>query len=125
MIRFSNLPASVNCRVLSMFDSSKTLDLRDPSNYRNLSRPIGAQKDSRMHYFQNKYQEALQMFADAGGESVCNPIPRHYSTHYSNPQIVLWYLLRLDPFTSAHVHLQDGVFDLPDRQFDSIEVRNS
>ena len=75
-----------------------------------------------MHYFRNRYKEALQMFANAGDESACNPIPRHYSTHYSNPQIVLWYLLRLDPFTSAHVHLQDGKFDLPDRQFDSIQV---
>ena len=38
--------------------------------------------------------------------SLFYPVPRHYSTHYSNPQIVLWYLLRLDPFTAAHIHLQ-------------------
>ncbi len=30
------------------------------------------------------------------------------------------YLLRLDPFTAAHIHLQDGVFDIADRQFHSI-----
>ena len=123
--KLGHLPFSralTTCCILCMRGSSETLDLRERSNYRNLSRPIGAQKDSRMHYFRKKYKEALKTFASAGVESVCNPIPRHYSTHYSNPQIVLWYLLRLDPFTSAHLHLQDGVFDLPDRQFDSIEV---
>src|SRR3546814_1532188 len=29
-------------------------------------------------------------------------------------------LLRLEPYTSLHIHLQDGRFDKPDRLFDSI-----
>ena len=46
--------------------------------------------------------------------------PWHFGTHYSNPQAALWYLVRLEPFTSLHIYLQDGRFDRPDRQFDSI-----
>ena len=34
---------------------------------------------------------------------------------------MLWYLLRLEPFTSFHLSLQGGKFDLPDRLFHSLE----
>ena len=30
------------------------------------------------------------------------------------------YLMRLEPYTSLHIYLQDGKFDRPDRMFDSI-----
>ena len=33
---------------------------------------------------------------------------------------MLWSLLRLEPFASLHVVLQDGKFDRPDRQFRSV-----
>ena len=46
--------------------------------------------------------------------------PFHYGTHYSTAGFVLWYLLRLEPYTALHIHLQDGRFDKPDRLFDSI-----
>jgi hypothetical protein len=66
--------------------------------------------------------------------------PFHYGTHYSNAGFVIWfarhikclkrrnkgvtrrYLLRMEPFTSLHIHLQDGRFDKPDRLFDSISA---
>ena len=48
------------------------------------------------------------------------PPPRHYATHYSNSTLVIWWLLRLEPFTSLHVFVQDGRFDRPDRQFHSV-----
>lgn len=44
----------------------------------------------------------------------------HYTTHYSNAAVVLHYLIRIDPFTSLHINLQGGKFDLADRQFLSI-----
>ena len=49
-----------------------------------------------------------------------SPPPRYFSTFYSNSSYVIWYLLRIEPFTSYHVFLQDGRFDRPDRQFYSI-----
>lgn len=49
------------------------------------------------------------------------PPPRFFSTHYSNSASVLWYLIRLEPFTSLHIFLQDGKFDRPDRQFWSMK----
>ena len=50
-----------------------------------------------------------------------NPPPRFFSTCYSNSSYVIWYLLRMEPFTSYHIFLQDGRFDRPDRQFHSIK----
>jgi hypothetical protein len=32
----------------------------------------------------------------------------HYGTHYSSAAIVLYYLLRMQPFTEQHVRLQVG-----------------
>jgi hypothetical protein len=43
-----------------------------------------------------------------------------YVTGYSNPIIVCHYLVRLQPFTAAHINLQDGRFDAPDRLFQSV-----
>merc|ERR1711991_1291194 len=34
---------------------------------------------------------------------------------------VLWYLMRMEPFTSLHIWLQDGKFDKPDRLFESVQ----
>jgi hypothetical protein len=46
--------------------------------------------------------------------------PFHYGACYSNPAFVLWYLLRLEPFSSLFIHLNDGHFDKPDRLFQSV-----
>jgi len=108
--------------------TSETLDLRDSRVFRNLERPVAVQKDSRMEYFRRRYEQSETLYEQMKSAPVSAdglsrffyPVPRHYSTHYSNPQIVLWYMLRLDPFTAAHIHLQDGVFDIADRQFHSI-----
>ena len=43
-----------------------------------------------------------------------------YGSHYSNPGLVLHYLLRLEPFTSLAVELQGGHFDVADRLFFSV-----
>ena len=55
-------------------------------------------------------------------ESFQDPvIPKfHYGSHYSNVGTVLYYLLRLEPFTEQNITLQSGTFDLPDRLFSSI-----
>ena len=47
-----------------------------------------------------------------------------YGSHYSTcAGVVLYFLLRLEPFTALHVQLQDGHFDVPDRLFASVPAR--
>lgn len=44
----------------------------------------------------------------------------HYGSHYSSAGIVLFYLLRLPPFSTENQKLQGGQFDHADRLFNSI-----
>ena len=44
----------------------------------------------------------------------------HYGSHYSNAAIVMFYLMRLEPFAALHVELQGGKFDYSDRLFSSV-----
>ena len=43
-----------------------------------------------------------------------------YGTHYSTKAIVLYYLIRMEPFTSYNRLFQGGKFDQADRLFMSI-----
>ena len=45
----------------------------------------------------------------------------HYGTHYSSAAAVLYYLIRLDPYTRHVIKFQSGKFDKPDRLFHSIK----
>lgn len=48
-------------------------------------------------------------------------IPKfHYGSHYSSAGIVLFYLLRLPPFSMENQKLQGGQFDHADRLFNSV-----
>lgn len=44
----------------------------------------------------------------------------HYGSHYSSAGIVLFYLLRLPPFSTENQKLQGGQFDHADRLFNSV-----
>ncbi len=46
--------------------------------------------------------------------------PYLYATHYSNPANVMFFLIRLEPFSTLHIELMSGKFDHADRLFDSI-----
>uniref|UniRef100_A0A7S0L8V8 BEACH domain-containing protein n=1 Tax=Coccolithus braarudii TaxID=221442 RepID=A0A7S0L8V8_9EUKA len=49
-------------------------------------------------------------------------IPKfHYGSHYSTMGFVLYYLLRVEPFTAYHKGLQSGRFDHADRLFHSFK----
>jgi hypothetical protein len=90
--------------------TSETLDLNDPSNYRDLTKPIGALEPSRLEKFVERYENFID-----------DSIPRfHYGSHYSSAGAVLFYLIRLEPFTTQFICLQGGKFDYPDRLFSSI-----
>lgn len=42
-----------------------------------------------------------------GGERAEMALPPfHHGTHYSTSAYVMWFLMRLEPFTSLHIHLQ-------------------
>ncbi|XP_021704634.1 neurobeachin-like protein 1 isoform X1 [Aedes aegypti] len=92
--------------------TSDILDLTDPKSFRDLSKPIGVVNPKNEIEVRNKYES----FEDPSGM-----IPKfHYGTHYSNSAGVLHYLIRVEPFTSLHIELQSGRFDVADRQFHSI-----
>lgn len=89
---------------------SKILDLANPSSYRDLSKPIGALNSDRL----KKYQERYSSFDDP-------VIPKfHYGSHYSSAGTVLYYLARVEPFTTLSIQLQGGKFDHADRMFSDI-----
>ncbi|XP_026328145.1 neurobeachin isoform X1 [Hyposmocoma kahamanoa] len=70
--------------VLTNYESEE-LDLSQPSNYRDLSKPIGALNPSRRAYFEERYNT---------WEHESTP-PFHYGTHYSTAAFVLNWLVRI------------------------------
>ncbi|XP_072572045.1 neurobeachin-like protein 2 isoform X2 [Paramormyrops kingsleyae] len=92
--------------------TSPTLDLEDPSVFRDLSKPIGVVNPRHAQAVREKYES----FEDPSGT-----IEKfHYGTHYSNAAGVMHYMIRMEPFTMLHIQLQDGRFDCADRQFHSV-----
>lgn len=80
---------------------------------RDLSKPMGAfGSEIRKKAYNDRFNEA-DHFSEIP--------PYHYGSHYSNPGIVLQFLIRLQPFTSGAIELQGGRFDLPDRIFSSYQ----
>jgi hypothetical protein len=96
--------------VLADYTSEK-LDLSNPATFRDLSKPVGALDTKRFKVFEERYHN----FSDPDIPSF------YYGSHYSSMGIVLFYLLRLEPFTSLHRRLQGGKFDHADRLFHSVE----
>ncbi|XVF79928.1 hypothetical protein PTKIN_Ptkin15bG0029600 [Pterospermum kingtungense] len=89
---------------------SKSLDLADPSVYRDLSKPVGALNPDRLKKFQERYAN----FDD-------QVIPKfHYSSHYSSAEAVLYYLVRVEPFTTRLIQLRGGKFDHTDQMFSDV-----
>eukprot|EP01080_Neovahlkampfia_damariscottae_P008372 gene8372-197_t len=89
---------------------SKTLDLSSKESYRDFSNPIGAQNKENHKDLRSKYKDLTSMQIPAF----------HYGSHYSNSGIVLYFLIRLEPFTTYSRILQGGRFDHADRLFSSI-----
>ena len=78
--------------------TSPQLDMTDLSNFRDLSKPIGVLSPERLATFLDRYNTWEE------GET---GIPKfHYGTHYSTPGYVLFWLIRLQPFTDLSVRLQ-------------------
>jgi hypothetical protein len=70
--------------VLTNYET-KELDLSQPSNYRDLSKPIGALNPNRRAYFEERYSTWEH-------ESIP---PFHYGTHYSTSAFVYNWMIRV------------------------------
>lgn len=90
---------------------SEELDLQNIAVYRDLTKPMGALTEDRLMEARERYHT----FDDP------NTPKFHYGSHYSTMAgVVLYFLVRMEPFTSLHITMQDGHFDIPDRLFGSI-----
>ena len=100
--------------VLADYDSEE-IDLNDPSVYRDFSKPMGGQGAERAAQFQERYEALESNYINED-----EPPPFHYGTHYSCAAYVLYYLMRLEPFSRLALSLQGGRFDVADRLFHNI-----
>ncbi|KAL3142038.1 hypothetical protein ABBQ32_004670 [Trebouxia sp. C0010 RCD-2024] len=91
--------------------TSASLDLNAAASYRNLSKPVGALNEKRRLEFQDRF-ESLKDDPEIP--------PFHYGSHYSSAGTVLFYLIRMEPFTAMNRHFQGGRFDHADRLFSNV-----
>ncbi|XP_047198145.1 WD repeat- and FYVE domain-containing protein 4 isoform X2 [Hippoglossus stenolepis] len=92
---------------------SETLDLSNPANFRDLSKPMGAQTEKRKQMFIQRYEELENSEGDLSARC-------HYCTHYSSAIIVASFLVRIEPFSHTFQSLQGG-FDIAERMFYSVK----
>ena len=96
--------------ILTNYESNE-LDLAQPTNFRDLSKPIGALNSDRRTDFIERYNSWDNS----------NNVPAfHYGTHYSTAAFTLGWLIRLQPFYSTYMALQDGRLEDEARLFTSI-----
>lgn len=96
--------------ILTNYESEE-LDLNLPTNFRDLSKPVGALNSKRRAEFVERY------------ETWDNPkVPAfHYGTHYSTAAFTLNWLCRLrGAHNSSYLALQDGKYEEDSRLFLSI-----
>ena len=97
--------------VLSNYTSEEIPDLTDRSNFRDLSKPMGALNEQRL----KEFLERFHTFQDP------TIPPFKYGSYYSTSAgVVLHFLVRLHPFAQLHRQLQSGHFDVADRLFSSV-----
>ncbi|KAK4483931.1 hypothetical protein RD792_011140 [Penstemon davidsonii] len=91
--------------------SSKSLDFKKSSTFRDLSKPVGALDPKRFEVFEDRYLN----FSDPDIPSF------YYGSHYSSMGIVLFYLLRLEPFTALHRSLQGSPEEFISKNREALE----
>ena len=93
---------------------SEELDFDNPATFRDLSKPMGAQTEPRASQFKERFESA---FSDDPQDQHKR---FHYGSHYSSAAVVVYYMIRMEPFTSSFLELQSGRWDHPDRLFHSV-----
>jgi hypothetical protein len=119
--------------VYSDYDSLG-LSLSDSVFYRQLDRPMGVIKPSRRNDIVERYNDMVErnneepLYEDdqrSNSGSDDGPdeerytmnamaFPFHHGSHYSSPPLVIYYLIRLQPYTDMAINLQGGKFDKAD-----------
>ena len=98
--------------------TSQTLDLTDPSIFRDLSKPVGALQEDRLQRLKQRCKEMSSSVTSFSSSSSHPPKQFLYGSHYSTPAYVSFYLVRQQP--EWQLCLQNGRFDHPNRLFHSI-----
>ncbi|CAI5461598.1 unnamed protein product [Closterium sp. Yama58-4] len=124
--------------VIADYTSTK-LDLSNAATFRDLSKPVGALNPKRLEVCVEQEPgwersplicplnllvflstHLLQLFKERY-DSMDTDIPGFlYGSHYSSAGVVLYFLIRMEPFATLHRLLQGGRFDQADRLFDSV-----
>jgi hypothetical protein len=94
-------------------DYTKDRPVFTDDDFRRLDRPIGALNPE-------KRSEAMHRYANCERDDGIGSY--HYGSHYSLGGIVLYYLLRLEPYSAQAIVFQDNHFDVADRLFFSIQT---
>ena len=68
-----------------------TIDLQDPKNYRDLSKPVGVLAGEERREFLKKRYESLEEGGRAGG----GVPPFHFGSHYSSLGVILFFMIRV------------------------------
>jgi hypothetical protein len=91
--------------------TSPTLDLTNPENFRDLTKPIGALNQHRLFLLQERMKENCHV------SKQCNFL---YGNHYSTPGYNVYWLSREIP--ECLLFLQGGRFDTWPRLFHSLNA---
>ena len=78
---------------------------------RNFDLPMCLQTSQALEYYEDKYNKFQQMQTDLA-----------HTNHYSNAPYIIFYLYRINPFSNAMIKFQGNCFDIPERQFTSIDT---
>lgn len=90
---------------------TSNIDFNQHDNFRSFQDPIGCLNKKTKEICKEKYNDFEDQY-----------VPKfHHGTHYSTYGHILYYLIRLSPFTELAKDLQGGKIDLADRLFSEIE----
>ena len=78
---------------------------------RDLSKPIALNKNK------SNYEKTLMNIQNNYDNFGC-----HFNYHYSTSGYILYYLVRMNPFTNMHIKFQSYKFDVPKRLFYSMDT---
>ena len=96
----------------TILQHEQTIDFRDPEIYRSLERPMGAITEERAEIARRRYNDLKEGFSGTPAH--------HFGSHYSSPGMIMYFLIRIFPFSQYAANLQGGHFDFPDRLFNKI-----
>ena len=77
---------------------------------RNFDLPISLQSEKSIKMYQKHHKEYL-----------LSKTVMYHNNHYSTSPYIMFYLMRINPFTNNMIKFQSNDFDLPDRQFTTIQ----